>query len=81
MGLLPVAPAPRLFCYAREFMASGLGQGGIKSFMLRTNITNWDAKQLWRICIQLSQTEAAFCVHRSELSMRPIWHQRADQVQ
>ncbi len=49
--------------------------------MLRTNIVDWDAEQLWRTYIQLSDAEAAFRIHKSELSLRPIWHQRADRVQ
>ena len=47
----------------------------------RTNITDWDAELLWRTYIQLSEAEAAFRIHKSELSIRPIWHQRADRVQ
>jgi hypothetical protein len=31
--------------------------------------------------MQLSQAEAAFRIHKSELSLRPIWHQREDRVQ
>lgn len=50
-------------------------------YVLRTNITDWDAEQLWRAYIQLSQAEAAFRIHKSELSLRPIWHQREDRVQ
>ncbi len=49
--------------------------------MLRTNIVDWDAEQLWRTYIQLSEAKAAFRIHKSELSLRPIWHQRADRVQ
>ena len=49
--------------------------------MLRTNITDWDAELLWRTYMQLSEAEAAFRIHKSELSIRPIWHQRADRVQ
>lgn len=50
-------------------------------YLLRTNIIEWDAEQLWRTYIQLSQAEAAFRIHKSELSIRPIWHQREDRVQ
>jgi hypothetical protein len=49
--------------------------------VLRTNLTDWDAEQLWRTYIQLSEAEAAFRIHQSELSIRPIWHQREDRVQ
>jgi transposase len=50
-------------------------------YVLRTNITQWDGEQLWRTYIQLSQAEAAFRIQKSELSLRPIWHQRQDRVQ
>jgi len=50
-------------------------------YILRTNITDWSADLLWRTYIQLTEAEAAFCIHKSELSLHPIWHQRADRVQ
>jgi hypothetical protein len=50
-------------------------------YVLRTNIRDWDVEQLWRTYVQLSEAEAAFRIHKSELSLRPIWHQRADRVQ
>jgi hypothetical protein len=40
-------------------------------YVLRTNITDWDAEQLWRTYIQLSEAEAAFRIHKSELAIRP----------
>ncbi len=51
------------------------------SYVLRTNITGWSDEQLWRAYIQLTQAEAAFRIHKDELQVRPIWHQRADRVQ
>ena len=33
-----------------------------------------------RIGISSSAAEAAFRIHKSELSIRPIWHQREDRV-
>jgi transposase len=50
-------------------------------YVLRTNIRDWSVEQLWRTYIQLSEAEAAFRIHKSELSLRPIWHQREDRVQ
>jgi transposase len=49
-------------------------------YVLRTNITDWTPQALWQTYIQLSDAEAAFRIHKSELSIRPIWHQRADRV-
>src|SRR5262249_43566246 len=50
-------------------------------YVLRTNISEWNAEMLWRTYIQLSEAEAAFRIHKTELSIRPIWHQRTDRVQ
>lgn len=50
-------------------------------YLLRTNITTWSDEELWRTYIQLTEAEAAFRIHKTDLSLRPIWHQRADRVQ
>ncbi len=49
-------------------------------YVLRTNLRDWTPEALWRTYIQLSEAEAAFRIHKSELSIRPIWHQREDRV-
>jgi transposase len=51
------------------------------SYLLRSNIADWNEQQLWRGYIQLTQAEAAFRIQKDELSVRPIWHQREDRVQ
>jgi transposase len=50
-------------------------------YVLRTNVTDWSADELWRTYIQLTDAEAAFRIQKSELGIRPVWHQRADRVQ
>lgn len=50
-------------------------------YVLRTNVTDWTADELWKTYIQLTDAEAAFRIHKTELSLRPIWHQREDRVQ
>jgi len=47
---------------------------------LRTNIPDWDAETLWRTYVQLSEAEAAFRIQKSELAIRPIWHQKTERV-
>jgi transposase len=49
-------------------------------YVLRTNLRDWTPEALWRTYIQLSEAEAAFRIHKSELSIRPVWHQREDRV-
>jgi len=49
-------------------------------YLLRSNIRDWTARQLWEAYIQLTEAEAAFRIHKSDLRIRPIWHQRQDRV-
>lgn len=51
------------------------------TYVLRSNVTDWSADELWRTYIQLTQAEEAFRIHKSDLRIRPIWHQREDRVQ
>lgn len=57
---------------------SSLSEG---CYMLRSNITGWSAEELWKAYIQLTEAEAAFRIHKSDLSIRPIWHQKKERVQ
>ena len=50
-------------------------------YMLRSNVTDWTPEELWRAYIQLTEAEAAFRIQKSDLQIRPVWHQRADRVQ
>jgi transposase len=49
-------------------------------YLLRTNLRDWTSEALWRTYIQLSEAEAAFRINKTELSIRPVWHQREDRV-
>jgi transposase len=51
------------------------------AYILRTNIHDWNEEDLWRTYIQLTEAEAAFRIHKSDLSIRPVWHQKAERVQ
>jgi hypothetical protein len=50
-------------------------------YLLRTNLSGWDPADLWKTYIQLTQAEAAFRIQKSELALRPIWHQLEERVQ
>jgi hypothetical protein len=56
---------------------SNLSEG---CYLLRSNITDWSAEELWKAYIQLTQAEAAFRITKSDLLIRPIWHQRKERV-
>ena len=49
-------------------------------YLLRTNVNDWSAEDLWQAYIQLTEAEAAFRIHKSDLRVRPVWHQKEDRV-
>ena len=49
-------------------------------YLLRTNVRDWTDEELWQAYMQLTEAEAAFRIHKTDLSIRPIWHQREDRV-
>ena len=49
-------------------------------YLLRSNIHDWSDEELWKRYIQLTEAEAAFRVQKSDLAMRPIWHQKEHRV-
>ncbi len=50
-------------------------------YLLKTNVTDWSAEDLWHAYIQLTAAEAAFQIHKSDLRIRPVWHQNEERVQ
>jgi transposase len=51
------------------------------AYLLRSNVTDWSDRELWKAYIQLTQAEAAFRIQKDQLNVRPVWHQREDRVQ
>jgi transposase len=49
-------------------------------YLLRSNVTDWNDEELWKAYIQLTEAEAAFRIHKSDLGLRPIWHQKEERV-
>jgi len=49
-------------------------------YVLRSNVTDWTAQELWQAYIQLTEAEAAFRIHKESLQLRPVWHQTAERV-
>lgn len=72
------ACALRLCCPLREGDHPLLSKG---AYLLRTNCTETDPAQLWRWYIQLTQAEAAFRTAKSDLGLRPIYHQKTERVE
>lgn len=51
------------------------------AYLLRTNCREQDPGTLWRWYIHLTEVEDAFRTGKSDLSLRPVFHQREDRVQ
>jgi transposase len=51
------------------------------AYLLRTNCTEEDPAKVWEWYLQLQQAEAAFRCAKSDLSLRPIFHHKAERVE
>ncbi len=50
------------------------------AYMLRTNLQADSAEQMWSMYMQLTEAEASFRALKSELSIRPLFHQKEPRV-
>jgi transposase len=50
-------------------------------YLLRTNLTGQSPQKLWQTYMQLTDVEAIFRTGKSDLKIRPIWHQLERRVQ
>ena len=49
-------------------------------YLLRSNVMDWTDQELWEAYIQLTDAEEAFRIHKTDLRIRPIWHQTEQRV-
>jgi len=49
-------------------------------YLLRTNVPDWSAQDVWSTYIQLVHVEEAFRIEKSQLEIRPVYHQKQDRV-
>jgi transposase len=68
----------RLFCPLPEQGHPLLAKG---AYLLRTNCTETDPARIWRWYIQLTQAEAAFRSAKSDIGLRPVFHQKTERVE
>jgi transposase len=50
-------------------------------YVLRSNVSDWTAEELWTAYMQLTEAEAAFRIQKDHLKLRPVWHQKTERVQ
>jgi hypothetical protein len=74
VGLRDTAEGVRLFWEIKEdrkrWRESREG-----AYLLRTNLPGGTSEQLWSQYMQLTEAEASFRVLKSELAIRPLFHQ------
>ncbi|HEV7929386.1 MAG TPA: IS1634 family transposase, partial [Nitrosospira sp.] len=51
------------------------------AYLLRSNCLEKDPAKLWRHYMQLTQAEDAFRISKSDLSLRPVFHQKTERVE
>jgi len=56
-----------------EKFKAALAADGV--YLLRSNQGGWSAQEFWETYIQLTVVEKAFRVLKTELLLRPVWHQ------
>ena len=65
--------------YDRARLRAALGRDG--AYLLLSDQTDWTAEQLWATYMQLTRAEEAFRAMKSNLLLRPMWHQLSGRVQ
>ena len=51
------------------------------AYLLRTNCAEQDPAKLWRWYMHLTQAEEAFRISKSDLNLRPVFHQKTERVE
>ena len=79
VGLRDTAEGVRLFWEIKEdrkrWRESREG-----AYLLRTNLPGGTSEQLWSQYMQLTEAKASFRVLKSELAIRPLFHQKEGRV-
>ncbi len=71
----------RSFTFAVDRDKLGKAERRDGHYLLRSNLAGEDPAVLWDRYVQLTQVEAAFKTMKSELGLRPIYHQVAQRVE
>jgi len=70
-----------LISWSRRGAAQSWARSSQGCYVLRSNVADWDAEELWRAYMHLTDAEAAFRIQKTDLRVRPVWHQTASRVQ
>jgi transposase len=65
--------------YDQAKLRAALARDG--AYLLLSDQTQWTAEQLWSTYVQLTRAEEAFRAMKSDLLLRPMWHQFSGRIQ
>ena len=68
-----------LWGYHRDKLRQALARDG--AYLLLSDKTDWSAEDLWRTYIQLTRAEEAFRAMKTNLLLRPMWHQKSNRIE
>ena len=75
----PVNAETFTFSFRKERLRAAMRTEG--DYLLRSNLTDKDPAILWQRYIQLTEIEAAFRNLKSDLAIRPIYHQKDPRIE
>ncbi len=78
---IKVEPATATFTYALDRNKLRQARHREGRYLLRSNLTEADPATLWEYYLQLVQVEEAFRTLKSDLSIRPIFHQDGPRIE
>ncbi len=65
----------------KESIAGARGHNSVRVVMCYAATYGFEVKELWRAYMQLTEAEAAFRIQKTDLQLRPIWHQKQERVE
>ena len=83
LRLVDVDVDPKIASLAYRLNRKKLAQARRREgrYLLRTNLTDSDPARLWELYLTLVKIEEAFKDIKSDLALRPIFHQREDRIE
>jgi transposase len=65
--------------YHKDKLRLALARDG--AYLLLSDKADWSAEELWRTYMQLTRAEDAFRAMKSNLLLRPMWHQKSERIE
>ena len=87
-GLVQIELPPKDQAARTESFTFGLNRAKLRQtrrreghYLLRSNLARESPAKLWQFYIQLTEVEQAFKELKSDLAIRPLWHQKDERIE